>query len=250
MGEFFPPPFFLCYNYPIFAFEGFYVNLVKRVAVSSFLPWIIAFGGILLATVLALKSIMWVDAYEKERFKTATKQITNLVQKRLESNVQLLCSAAAFMRSSNDVSQQDWREFTLSQGLLERFEGIQGVGFAPWVDPHNVADFLAQKQREGFDSLRIFPPSLLNEGYVISYIEPFSEQNKKAVGFNMSTEPVRTQAILEAFKRKKPTLSAKIELIQGDTPEEKAGFVVYIPLFDQEKWPRGVVFAGMKAKTF
>lgn len=225
------------------------MNLVKRVAVSSFLPWIIAFGGILLATVLALKSIMWVDAYEKERFKTATKQITNLVQKRLESNVQLLCSAAAFMRSSNDVSQQDWREFTLSQGLLERFEGIQGVGFAPWVDPYNVADFLAQKQREGFDSLRIFPPSLLNEGYVISYIEPFSEQNKKAVGFNMSTEPVRTQAILEAFKRKKPTLSAKIELIQGDTPEEKAGFVVYIPLFDQEKWPRGVVFAGMKAKT-
>ena len=65
------------------------MNLVKRVAVSSFLPWIIAFGGILLATVLALKSIMLVDAYEKERFKTATKQITNLVQKRLESNVQL-----------------------------------------------------------------------------------------------------------------------------------------------------------------
>lgn len=225
------------------------MNLVKRVAVSSFLPWIIAFGGILLATVLALKSIMWIDTYEKERFKTATKQITNLVQKRLESNVQLLCSAAAFMRSSNDVSQQDWREFTLSQGLLEHFEGIQGIGYAPWVDPHNVADFLAQKQREGFDSLRIFPPSLLNEGYVISYIEPFSEQNKKAVGFNMSTEPVRTQAILEAFKRKKPTFSAKIELIQGDTPEEKADFVVYIPLFDQEKWLRGVVFAGMKVKT-
>lgn len=32
-------------------------------------------------------------------------------------------------------------------------------------------------------------------------------------------------------------------------PEEKAGFVVYVPLFSQEQLPKGVVVAGMKAKT-
>lgn len=225
------------------------MDALRRVAISSFIPWLIAFGGIALAAFLTWESATWVDLYEQERFKTATKQITGLVQKRLESNVQLVCSAAAFLRASHEVSQQEWREFTLSQGLLERFKGIQGVGYAPWIDAGTVSHFLLQKKAEGFLSPRIFPKSPLNEGFVLSYIEPFNEENKKAVGFNMSTESVRAQTIQETFQRKQPTLSPKIELIQGDVPEEKAGFVVYVPLFSQEQLPKGVVVAGMKAKT-
>jgi len=225
------------------------VDALRRVAISSFISWLIAFGGIALAAFLAWESATWVNTYEQERFKTATKQITGLVQKRLESNVQLVCSAAAFLRASHEVSQQEWREFTLSQGLLERFKGIQGVGYAPWIDASTVSHFLRQKEAEGFVAPKIFPKSPLNEGFVLSYIEPFNEENKKAVGFNMSTESVRSETMQETFKRKKPTLSPKIELIQGDIPEEKAGFAVYVPILNQEQLPKGVVVAGMKAKT-
>lgn len=53
------------------------------------------------------------------------------------------------LRASHEVSRQDWREFTFSQELLERFKGIQGVGYI-WIDADTVSYFLLQKEAEGF----------------------------------------------------------------------------------------------------
>ena len=212
------------------------------------LPWLVLIGGVVLSFTLAFTSKMWIIENETLRFKSASEQVITLVEQRLRENVQLLCSATAFMRASSDVTRKDWEKFILSQGLLTKFQGIQGIGYAPFVKKEEKEDFVQKLQKEGFENFYIFPKEYRGDAFVTMYIEPHNEENVKLLGYNMISEPIRRSTIQRAFSTKKPTISSKIELVQEKDFDEKAGFAVYVPFFNEDFEPKGVVFAGIKVK--
>ena len=197
----------------------------------SFFPLTITIIGILFTGLIAWKSNEWISKTEKERFVNACNQITLLVQKKLESHVQLILSAAAFIDASENISAKEWRVFADKHALFENFSGLQALGFAPRTQ----------------------------EGFSIAYLEPLSLRNQKAIGFNMAGEPIRKSAIDQAIQSGVVSFSSKIELVQEKEPEEKPGFVIYAPLYEKDKSinttqeridaTKGVVYAAMKAKT-
>lgn len=226
---------------------------------SSYFSYFIVISGISISLLIAWQSALWIENSEKNRFTTASEQIFFLAEKQLQSNVQLLCGSAAYIKASTHVSREDWKLFTQSQYLSKRFPSIQAVGFAPILKRSDIKVFEDSIKAEGFKDFAVFPPSESLEAIVIDYLEPFDAINRKAMGFDMASEPVRKATMDNAVQRGVATLSSKIELVQGTTPEEKAGFVIYVPLYstgtipstseEKQKSVQGFVFAGLKAQT-
>ena len=226
---------------------------------SSNFSYYIILVGICLSVFIAWQSALWIENSEKSRFTAASEQLLYLAEKQLQSNVQLLCGAAAYMKASTHVSRDDWRLFIQSQYLSKRFPSIQAAGFAPIVKRRDVKAFEDSIKAEGFKDFTVFPPSHNSDVSVIAYLEPFDAINRKAMGFDMASESVRKATMDNAIQRGVATLSSKIELVQGTTPEEKAGFVIYVPLYstgtipstseEKQKSVQGFVFAGLKAQT-
>ena len=235
--------------------QKFFYALLK----SSNFSYYIILVGICLSVFIAWQSALWIENSEKSRFTAASEQILFLAEKQLQSNVQLLCGAAAFMRASTHVSRDDWKLFTQSQYLSKRFPSIQAVGFAPILKRSDVTAFEESIKAEGFKDFTVFPPSNTADAIVMKYLEPFHASNRKAMGFDMTSESVRKATMDKAIDRGVATLSSKIEFLQGTTPEEKAGFVIYVPLYSTGEIPstveekqrsvQGFVLAGLKAQT-
>lgn len=231
----------------------------ERLYTFSFLPLIILILGICFSTIIAWKSALWLEKTERIRFNTASEQITFLIQKELEAEIQLLHSASALISSSYDITHKEWKMFAQIQNLKQNFPGLQALGFAPLV-PASMRDMYEEKIRhEGIENYTIFPRNNISDMFPITYLEPFFEQNQRALGFDMASEPTRQKAIYEALKRGEATLSSKIELIQEKESFEKAGFVIYMPLYTMDmplntqeerlRAAKGVIYSAMKAKT-
>jgi diguanylate cyclase (GGDEF)-like protein/PAS domain S-box-containing protein len=212
------------------------------------LPSFIFLCGIFITLFIGLLSKKWLEENESLRFKTASEQIITLVKQRLQENIQLIQSAVSFMEASENVTRDEWQTFILTQGLIDKFQGIQGVGYAQFVTEENKNILIEQMKNEGFKNFNIFPDQQTKDAFVSIFIEPFTTENMRILGFNMASESIRRNTIEKAFSTKEPALSSKIELVQEKDFDEKAGFAIFAPLFDENSQPKGVIFAGIKVK--
>lgn len=231
----------------------------ERLYTFSFLPLIVAFLGIGFSLLVAWRGQHWIEKTETARFNTASEQITFLIQKKLDEQVQLLRSAAALLVSSSTQTQQKWQIFSEINNLEKNFPGLQVLGFAPLIHPSQREAHEAKMRQEGMKEYTVFPlVSDIADMFPITYLEPFTEHNRKALGFNMASEESRKKAIYAALKRGEAALSSKVELIQEQELLEKAGFVIYMPMY-QLKMPlnteeermraaKGVLVSAMKVK--
>ena len=71
-------------------------------------------------------------------------------------------------------------------------------------------------------------------------LEPEDQRNRRALGFNMSTEPARREAMERARDQGVSAASGRVELLQADDPLQEAGFVIFMPVYDGGETPATV----------
>jgi CHASE1-domain containing sensor protein len=79
--------------------------------------------------------------------------------------------------------------------MPENLKGIQGVGFAIVVPAHELAAHTAWIRSQGFPEYSIWPKGNRDVYTSVIFIEPFSDRNLRAFGYDMWSEPVRRQAL-------------------------------------------------------
>jgi CHASE1-domain containing sensor protein len=62
-------------------------------------------------------------------------------------------------------------------------------------------------------------------------LEPANDANMRALGFDMYSEPTRRAAILAALAEERLRASGTVELVQEDSQNPQAGFLMYTPFF-------------------
>ena len=65
----------------------------------------------------------------------------------------------------------------------------------------------------------------------IIYLEPFSDRNLRAFGYDMFSEPVRRAAMERARDMNAPSLSGKVVLVQETSAAVQAGTLMYVPVY-------------------
>ena len=170
------------------------------------IPFIIftAIAAITLLSVFAIESNA--RAREKAQMREYTLSIASELQRRGSSFSSYLRAGAALFASLDEVTPQIFRQFVSELRLDLQERGAEGIG---WITIEQAGG----KRRTP-----------------VTYFYPDTVRNRRALGFDMSSEPIRAAAMEEARRLVRPTASAKIVLSQegaGDAP----GFIVFMPVY-------------------
>jgi signal transduction histidine kinase len=208
--------------------------LTRRSRARNLTP-LVVFGTSLLLTVLVTYVLTATSrAREESRFSSVVASAQDRIRTRLETYIALLRGTAALYAASESVDAEEFRAYVERLRIKESYPGIQGIGFSQRV-PANQRDRFEAEQREVHPEFRIWPDSARAEYHAIEFLEPLDQANRTAIGYDMSTNPVRAEAMARARDQAEPALSGKVTLVQDvDGSDNQPGFLIYVPVYE---WP-------------
>jgi PAS domain S-box-containing protein len=113
--------------------------------------------------------------------------------------------------------------------------------------PDKLESLEQSMHRQGLTNFKVWPPGPRDQYHSIVFLEPPSERNGRALGYDMFTDPTRRSAMEAARDQGGPRLTRKVTLVQELEGETKqAGFLLYLPLYLGGEVPANV--AGRRAQ--
>ena len=224
----------------------------------TWLPWALL-GALALVSLLAADYVAE-SARERDqlRFEAAAEQAHEAVRERVESQVALLRATSGLFAAVPEVDRRLFNAYVDRLELGRRYPGMSGIGFSKRLRPGELEGLPARMRRQGFAGFRHWPDHAGAEKHAILYLEPYDEENLSALGFDMSVDPVRLQAMDRARDTGLAEGSGKVTLVQELDPDDRqAGFVVYVPVYaggrvpetveDRRRLLEGFVYAPFRA---
>lgn len=200
-----------------------------------------AYNVIAIALAVVLPAVLVIRAWDAEAqkardaaragFEARSTQIRDALVDRLLDYEQVLRGTAGLFAASRSVEREEWRAYYASLKLETYYPGIQGVGFAPKILPREKDGFVSAMRAEGFPGYEVRPAGLREEYFPIMYLEPFSGRNLRAIGYDMNSDTVRSNAIREAIVSGRAAVSGKVRLVQETDSNIQPGFLMYVPIY-------------------
>ena len=184
---------------------------------------------------LQVKSDIEQDAIN--RFAFSCDQVTLKIQERLAAYALILRGGAGLFGASASVERQGWHDYVKALQASKLVPGVQGIGFTKVIAADRLSTHIAEIRREGFPDYTVRPPGERAIYTSIIYLEPFSDRNLRAFGFDMFSEPVRRAAMEKARDTGEATLSGKVELVQETASDVQAGTLMYVPVYKTRTTP-------------
>ncbi len=100
------------------------------------------------------------------------------------------------------------------------------------VAPAELAGHEAAIQAEGLPDYQVKPAGERDSYSSVIFIEPFDWRNQRALGYDMSTEPVWRAAMDRAIDTGLPVVSGRITLVQETEKDPQHGFLYLLPMYD------------------
>ncbi|MGV3617572.1 MAG: CHASE domain-containing protein [Fimbriimonas sp.] len=185
---------------------------------------------------LAVTAVVWVGASQYihsrdlQRLENERHRIDLALTGRIESQISLLRNTAAMFVTQREVTEEEFRRFVAQIGLTDRYQGIQGLGYAARVPAPNRSAFEQATRSRGTSGFRIFP-SPKEEAWAITMLEPLDVRNRRAIGFDMRSDPIRRAAMERAVDQGSIALTSRVRLVQETEIETQPGFLMYCPLY-------------------
>ena len=221
----------------------------------------IALGLALLVTSLAWLTVTRsIAAASADRFAFRRTEAQSAIAARLAAYEQVLFGALGFLKASQAVTAGEWRVYVTGLRLESRFPGVQGVGYARWIDPAALDAAIAEQRASGRPDFRVWPEGSRSAYTAIIHLEPANERNQRAIGFDMWSEAVRREAMTKARDSGAPAVSGRVRLVQETEKDFQYGFLVYLPhygpaaepasLSDRRARLEGFVYAPFRMGDF
>jgi signal transduction histidine kinase len=178
---------------------------------------------------------------DRLRFGNAAEQLRSEMVHRVDAYVSMLLGAAGLFAASETVEVREFRSYVERLELPRRYPGVQGVGFSRLIKDEELSTILALR-RQDVPTFRFWPNRQDGPRHAILYLEPMDQRNSPALGYDMSTEPVRLEAMDRARDSGEPTSTALVTLIQErlDSKHAQAGFLIYVPVYQHGTMPENI----------
>lgn len=183
------------------------------------------------------------------------------LERRVTVNASYLRAGAALFAMQPEVTEDQFNRFVAELRLDTDYRGAEGIGWAAVIGAADADDFVAGLSAVAGRQVKL-RPSLEEQPRAITvpvvFIQPQTDRNRSAIGFDMYSEAVRRAAMDEAEASVRPTASGKVVLVQdsrgnltraGGPP----GFLIYMPVFgevDGSRELRGFIYSPYNAAEF
>ncbi|MDQ3798766.1 MAG: CHASE domain-containing protein [Acidobacteriota bacterium] len=182
------------------------------------------------------------------------------INSKIRTYIAMLKSGRGFIETVEEIDRDSFRSYVGSLDLRRNYPGVFGIGYARRVLSYE-AEALAQKmESEGFTNFRIFPQTAKYDYIAIQYLEPLDERNRRAIGFDMSSETMRRMAMEKAAATGEVVATGKVFLVQESDDDRQPGFLIYLPVYKGERSPQdaeerkrflaGYIYGAFRAGDF
>ncbi|MGB3472283.1 MAG: CHASE domain-containing protein [Erythrobacter sp.] len=202
------------------------INYPRAVPLAIF----IAIAAVTILSVFVIESNA--RAREDAQMREYAQSIAAALERRGNNFASYLRAGAALFSTTENVEPETFRQFVSELRLDLEYRGAEGIGWIT-VLPASEKDAFIERERAvqpEFPDIR--PPIGANTQTIapVTYFYPDIQRNRRALGFDMYSEPARAAAMAEAKRIVSPTASARIVLAQegaGNAP----GFIIFMPAY-------------------
>jgi len=180
--------------------------------------------------------------YEMSLGRQAT-AATGSLQNRIGDYNTLLMATAALFHQKPDLNADDWQKFYDDIGASTNFPAVIGIGYASRVSRDSLPAFEQQQRDMGRESFtyRNEKDATVDPYTSIVYLAPNSDANKKAIGYDMYSQPDRRVAMEKARDEGRPVMTRPVYLVQDDGESTiKPGILIYYPRYANGSVPKTV----------
>ena len=181
--------------------------------------------------------------------------MTSAIERRAYTNSAYLRAGAALLATQEQISPDLFRRFISELRLDSSYRASGGIGWAPVVRADQLDAFEERLGRGRVDEKSVFPAMAEQPRDIlvpILYLQPDTVRNRRALGYDMYSDPVRRSAMDIAAADDRPTASGAVVLKQGGG-EDTAGFLIYMPVYEGLTTTRrlkGFIFSPFDAAQF
>ena len=196
---------------------------------------------------LSLTYVQW--GQEKERvereakieFEFRAREATNALHARMLAYEQVLRGAAGVFAIADNVTRDEWREYVLLLQVSKNYPGIAAIGYAPIVPADRLDEFVARIRKLDLPSYEVWRKGDRSPFAPTLYIEPLTDRNLRALGFDLYSDATRSAALNIARDSGDAALSARITLAQDAGDDARTGVAMYVPIYNRGTEPATVV---------
>lgn len=213
------------------------------------------FSLIVMITVLSVYVMERGEAQRIDALLSArAKAVSSALERRANANSSYLRAGSALFSTLDEVPRAQFERFVGELRLDADYRGAEGFGWAPVVPRAQLGRWSAAREAEGGQPTEIFPvpPSEQTISVPVTFLQPDTERNRRALGFDMYSQAVRREAMQKSFENLRPTASGAIVLVQ-DVAQPEPGFVIYMPVVVRNasgSMLRGFVYSPFNAADF
>jgi two-component system, NarL family, sensor histidine kinase NreB len=167
------------------------------------------------------------------KFNTNSKEYVSAIQKEINSNLQVLTSIGALYSVSDTITRADFKDF--NSHILEDNNSLQAIEWIPKVPIGLKENYETRARNDGLTNFHIKEK---NNGemidvvdrpvyYPVYFIEPL-EGNEKALGFDLSSDLIRYEALKKSVSTNEPVATEGIDLVQEQKSQK--GILIFDPV--------------------
>lgn len=187
---------------------------------------------------------------DDERFSAAVISTEERILRRMDTYVAMLRGAAGLFDTMGTVDRQAFSVYMAHIGLRENYPGIQGIGWGAPVPAGTEEATIRWLALQGHAQPTLWPA--VADGHqrtAVLLLEPDDERNRKVIGLDMASEPVRRAAMEQARATGGPVATGVVTPFRtepGTTPPKS--FLIYLPIFErsENRVFRGHVYAAFR----
>jgi len=212
----------------------------KEIAGESYLqkhfPVIITiYSGIMLSVVMFTLVQRLEFTAIQDNFNNEAGDLAVSLLKDIRENMDDLYAVEGLFTSDRKVTRDEFHTF--ADSIVPNISGIQAVEWIPRVPGPQRAELESAAHRDGIVSFRfkeldvknnIVTASQRKEYYPVYFLEPL-KGNEAAMGFDLSSNPVRMKALEKARDTGMMTATGRIKLVQEKG--QQSGFLVFQPVY-------------------
>ena len=212
-------------------------KIVSKIRKSSIKRKTTAFPFLILAVLIMLTIGITYNFYQSSRnkdfvrFNNEVTRVQASFENRLNLYISLLKGGRGFVESVGKIDKNNFANYVKSLEIDKNYSGIQGIGYTKVVLPEEREDFINKMKSEGYQDFTMFPEGKRDIYQAIIYLEPLDDRNRQAIGFDMSTEEKRREALDRARDTGRASATAKVTLLQEITQDKQLGFLIYFPVY-------------------
>jgi len=147
---------------------------------------------------------------------------------------EVLQAGAGLISASDSVSRAEWRRFVDRLELPRAYPGIETINYAERVTSDGVRALEQRMRAAGATEFTVWPAGTRDEYVVNTLLEPAGGLNNRALGFDLTTEPIRRHALEQARDTASVVLSERIDLVIDSPTQSRPAFLMFAPVYGHD----------------